>query len=214
MTVPVPRFCSSCGAPLVERMVLAEQRLRLVCSGCATITYLSPQVLVSTIVTFAGRVLLCRRAEAPAVGLWNPPGGFMERNETLEEAAARETYEETGVRIEARDLRLYTVWTLPEISEVYVGFRIDLAEQPRLQPGIESLDVRFFAEAEVPWQELAYPDIAGYLRMFFWEQRRNEYSVHFSRLDTAGVVTRAYQIRRIVETRGLRLSGSLPQAVD
>lgn len=202
--ISTPRYCGICGASLEERLVAAEQRRRLVCSACGAVAYRNPQILVSTIVAAAGRVLLCRRAEPPAVGCWALPGGFMECRESLEEAAARETAEETGVRLVAENLRLHAVSTLPYISEMYVGFRVELASEPTLVCGPECTDARFFAEAELPWPELAYPEIGNYLRMYFDERRLGAYSIHLSRLDPAGVVGNTYRIAGVDEVRIVR----------
>jgi ADP-ribose pyrophosphatase YjhB (NUDIX family) len=188
----------------VERFVEPEQRARSVCLRCGLIAYRSPQVLVSAIVAAGDRVLLCRRAQPPASGLWAPPGGFVECGETLEEAAARETLEETGIRIDPRRLRLHAVSTLPDISEVYIGFIATVAEDTDPVCGRECMEVRFIAEGDVPWGELAYPDIGEYLRTYFREHCSGEQVIHFSRLDATGVVSSAYRVFRIEESRRLR----------
>jgi len=201
---PAPRYCGACGGSLEERLLPAEQRARLVCSACGTVAWRNPHVLVSTVVAAAGRVLLCRRAEPPAAGYWALPGGFMECGESLEEAAARETWEETGVRLDAHELRLHAVSTLPYISEVYVGFRVELPQEPALTCGPECVEVRFFSGDELPWAELAYPEIENYLRMYFSERKADAYAIHLSRLDPVGVVGNTYRIAGVDEVRIVR----------
>ena len=51
-----------------------------------------------------GRVLLARRSNPPAQGLWSLPGGRVELGETVAEAARREVLEECGVSCEPRDV--------------------------------------------------------------------------------------------------------------
>lgn len=60
-----------------------------------------PQVAVGVVVFKDDRVLLVRRGNAPAKGLWAIPGGSMELGETLQAAAEREIFEETGIEIRA-----------------------------------------------------------------------------------------------------------------
>jgi hypothetical protein len=55
-----------------------------------------PKLGVSASVWRDGRVLLVQRAKPP-VGIWAFPGGHVEPGERLEEAAARELHEETGL---------------------------------------------------------------------------------------------------------------------
>lgn len=204
---PSARFCYVCGAPLEERFVDADRRTRQVCSACGTVSYRNPQVLVSAVVVAAGRVLLCRRAQAPAVGRWTLPGGFLECEESLEQAAARETLEETGLVAEPSAMHLLALSTLPDLNEVHVGFRTELVDEPRLVCGPECSEVRFFDEAGVPWSELAYAEIGNYLRVFFEERRERRHAIHLSCLSPAGVVGHCYRIAEAQPVHIVRSSG-------
>jgi len=62
----------------------------------------APVVAVGAVVVRDGRVLLVQRGQEPSEGLWTFPGGVLELGETLEEAAAREVWEECGLRIQPR----------------------------------------------------------------------------------------------------------------
>lgn len=55
-----------------------------------------------------GKILLIRRSETDERRplQWDLPGGFVEDDENFVEAAARETFEETGITIDAKDLHL------------------------------------------------------------------------------------------------------------
>jgi ADP-ribose pyrophosphatase YjhB (NUDIX family) len=168
------------------------------------IAYENPRVIVSTIVAQQDAVLLCHRADPPAAGRWALPGGFLECGESLQEAAARETFEETGIRLSPQGLSLHVLSALPELAEVYVGFRIELSEPAALVCGSECMAVRFFEESAVPWSELSYPDVAEYLRVYFRERRESAHAVHLTRLDATGVEGSAYRIASVESTLRLR----------
>jgi ADP-ribose pyrophosphatase len=63
----------------------------------------NPVVAVGAVVFHREKVLLVRRGQDPGEGLWAIPGGGVELGETLQQAAEREIWEETGIRIKARE---------------------------------------------------------------------------------------------------------------
>ena len=70
--------------------------------GRFTYEYARPALTVDLAITTREdrpRVLLIRRKKAPFAGSWAMPGGFVDENERLEDAARRELEEETGVKV-------------------------------------------------------------------------------------------------------------------
>jgi 8-oxo-dGTP diphosphatase len=63
-----------------------------------------PRVGIGAVVLRPDGVLLVRRGRPPALGQWSIPGGAQELGETVEAAARRELFEETGLRVGALTL--------------------------------------------------------------------------------------------------------------
>jgi len=95
-----PKFCSRCGAPMTRAVPPDDSRERHVCTKCAWIHYLDPKVACGTIAELDGKFALIQRNIQPKKGFWSFPCGFMEIDETTEQAALRETREETGLQVE------------------------------------------------------------------------------------------------------------------
>ncbi len=112
----------------------------------------------------SAQVLLCRRAIEPRRGYWTLPAGFMENGETTAEAAARETLEEAGARIELLDL--FSLLNVAHVHQVHLFYRARLCDLD-FAAGIESLEVRLFNEQEIPWGDLAFPTVTHTLKRFF-----------------------------------------------
>ncbi|EXJ14056.1 NUDIX hydrolase [Imhoffiella purpurea] len=157
-------YCSDCGAPVTLLVPEGDNRERHVCDRCGTIHYQNPKMVVGCIPEWEGKVLLCRRAIQPRLGLWTLPAGFMERGETTRDGAVRETLEEANARVRVGPL--YCLFNLPHIDQVYMLFRARLLDLD-FHPGEESLEVRLFAEHEIPWDALAFQPIRETLRLFF-----------------------------------------------
>jgi ADP-ribose pyrophosphatase YjhB (NUDIX family) len=114
------------------------------------------------------RILICKRAIEPRRGLWTLPAGFMENNESATEGAAREALEEANARVEVEDL--YTLYSIPHISQVYLMFRARLLD-PDVSPGTESLEVKLVTEGEIPWDHLAFKMVKRTLEHFLEDRR-------------------------------------------
>jgi ADP-ribose pyrophosphatase YjhB (NUDIX family) len=187
------RHCSRCGALLVKQWIAADGRHRLACAACGHIHYQNPRVLVTCLVEWKDSVLLCKRADPPAEGRWTPPAGFVEMDETLEQAAVRETCEETGIELDPAALHLQIVSSVPWMSEIYIGFRAMVVD-PRIRIGPESTEARFFEEKDVPWERLAFKETIGYLQLFFRDRQRAGRAIHMTRIDETGGYRREYRV--------------------
>ncbi|MCF8050165.1 MAG: NUDIX hydrolase [Desulfobacterales bacterium] len=168
-------FCVKCGKKLVVRVPDGDDRNRYVCGACGTVHYSNPKMVVGAIPEYEDRILLCRRAIEPRWGLWTLPAGFMENEESVEEGAKRETLEEAGA--ELNGLSPFAMFSLPFVSQVYLMFRARLLT-PHFAAGHESLDVKLVSEAEIPWDEIAFPVIEETLRLFLADRKKGAFGFH------------------------------------
>ncbi len=155
------RYCPSCAGELVLERPEGDDRLRHVCRRCGTIHYVNPKVVVGAVCTHGERLLICRRAIEPRAGFWTIPAGFMELDETAEEGAMREAWEEARARI--RIDGLIAAYTVPRIGQVQLLFRASLLDEA-VAAGPESREVRLIGWEEIPWDELAFPTVGWVLR--------------------------------------------------
>ncbi len=135
---------------------------RAVCDQCGYVAYENPKVVVGSVVAHEGKVLLCRRAIEPRRGYWTIPAGYLELQETVEEGARREALEESGARLKLDGI--LAVFSISRIGQVQVIFRARFDGAADFAPGVESLDVRLFDWADIPWNELAFPSVHWSLR--------------------------------------------------
>jgi ADP-ribose pyrophosphatase YjhB (NUDIX family) len=132
-----------------------------VCGACAFVFFLDPKVAAGVVFSYDGGVLLVQRAIHPSYGKWVFPGGYVDRGETLESAALREVREESGLVV--RLTRLLGVYSFPANPVIVVAYAGDVTGGS-LTIDDESLAVRSFPPAEIPWDELAFPSTVQVLK--------------------------------------------------
>jgi ADP-ribose pyrophosphatase YjhB (NUDIX family) len=156
------QFCSRCGAELHFGTIEGEDRQRSSCPACGHIAYVNPRLVVTALpITDDGRVVLIRRGIEPGLGAWAQPGGFLEVDETVGEAAVRETL---------RPGEIVGLYTRLEAAVVVLVFEA-VVVGGTAAPTVEALQIETFAAAEIPWAGLAFK--TTYWALVDWLARRH-----------------------------------------
>jgi len=174
------KFCTACGSSVSLTIPHGDDRERFVCTVCEEIHYSNPRVIVGCLPVYEGRVLMCKRAIEPRRNFWTLPAGFMENGETTLEGAARETWEEARARVS--DLELYRIFDVPYINQVYMFYRCQV-DNGEFGVGPESLETRLCTEAEIPWDDIAFPVIHKALKEYFSDVEQAHYPVRVSAIE-------------------------------
>jgi ADP-ribose pyrophosphatase YjhB (NUDIX family) len=142
--------------PSVHAIPAGENRVRLICPDCGYIAYENPKIVVGAVCSWQSQILLCRRAIEPRCGFWTLPAGFLELNESTEEGARREVWEEARAHIAIDGL--LAVYNIADVSQVQLIYRAHLLNGV-VEPGPESAEVRLFDWEEIPWSDIAFPTV-------------------------------------------------------
>jgi len=173
-------FCNQCGAKVEFRIPPGDHLPRHICDACGTIHYLNPRLVVGCVPEYEGRILLCRRAIEPRRGFWTVPAGFMENGETLQQAAARESYEEALARVEIGSL-LSIVHVL-HAQQVHVFFRARMTE-PTYGAGAESLETVLVEPKDIPWPDIAFRSVDFALHRYLEDRAAGREDHYFTEFD-------------------------------
>ncbi|VAW77369.1 MutT/Nudix family protein [hydrothermal vent metagenome] len=174
------KFCSNCATPVISRIPEDDHRHRFVCPSCESIFYHNPKVITGCIVSYNDQILLCRRAIEPRLGLWTIPAGFLENDETSDEGAKRETFEESLA--EVQDLELFCLYNIPHISQIYMIYRARMLKS-EYSPTPESSEVSLFSEQDIPWHDLAFPVVTAALQHFFKQRNTGKFEIIIDQID-------------------------------
>jgi ADP-ribose pyrophosphatase YjhB (NUDIX family) len=175
------KFCSACGsAEIALRMPEGDHRERYVCASCGTVHYKNPLVVCGVIPVYGDKVMLCKRGIEPRHGKWTLPAGFMENNESVEQGAQRELFEESEAVVKLG--ALLTVLSVPYISQVHIMYLGTMSE-PKFATTPESTEIQLYSESEIPWDELAFRTVKTALEHYFVCRKTGVYSVKCATLE-------------------------------
>jgi ADP-ribose pyrophosphatase YjhB (NUDIX family) len=142
------RFCPRCAA---EAQVTFPRELR--CAACGYRALWSPEPVAAAIPRDdEGRIWLLRRTLHEGAGRWTFPGGYVELGESVEDAARRETREELEMEIALGGLvGVYSRAAERTLLVVFAARALGIGHETG-----EASEVRAFAPADLPWDELAF----------------------------------------------------------
>jgi ADP-ribose pyrophosphatase YjhB (NUDIX family) len=142
------KYCSECGAQLEIRTL--EGRDREVCPACGRVHYRQLKVGAAAVIEQDGKLLLLQRTHKPFAGCWNLPAGYAEADESPDQTAVREVFEEVGLRVEAEALLgLYFFQDDPRGNGIAAVYRCRVTGGEHITSD-EAGAFRYFAPDELP----------------------------------------------------------------
>ncbi|SDT61454.1 NUDIX domain-containing protein [Actinoplanes derwentensis] len=121
--------CTFCGARFTPGQAWPRR-----CGACGEVSYLNPSPVAVAVQPVGAGLLAVRRGIAPARGRLALPGGFIDVGETWQAAAARELFEETGVKTDPTTIRLYDTVSAPDGTILVFGLLPPLSSTAALPP--------------------------------------------------------------------------------
>lgn len=163
-------FCPSCA----KTSLIANDEKSLKCSSCGWLYYHNTAAAVGGLVMQGEKLLVCRRAYDPGKGLLDIPGGFVDYEETLEIALAREMMEEANLQISN------TQYFRSQFNTYQFGVNTYKLVDSYFVCSVDSLDgmtagddaeaLYWIALDKIPYDEFAFDSVKEVLRQFVAEQ--------------------------------------------
>jgi ADP-ribose pyrophosphatase YjhB (NUDIX family) len=156
-------YCSYCGAAFNK----GQQWPRL-CHGCGEMSFVNPAPVAVVLQPVDLGLLVIRRGLDPHKGKLALPGGYIELGETWQQAAARELYEETQLRIDAETITTFDVRSAPDGTVLIFGLAPPIAEDDL--PPFEASDETEDRLVLTSFAPLAFPFHTAACNRFFEAQ--------------------------------------------
>ncbi len=142
------QFCLKCGNPLTS--ITLDGQIREMCLKCGWVYYPQWKVSAGCLIDKDNKLLLVRRATEPWLGCWYLPAGYVEIDETPDQAALRETREETGLKVKIGKLfGIYPFEDDPRGKGILILYRAEVVGG-RFASTPEISEIGYFSPAAIP----------------------------------------------------------------
>ncbi|MAJ45018.1 MAG: NUDIX hydrolase [Candidatus Marinimicrobia bacterium] len=156
-------YCSNCGKKNIYGFI--DGGLRYHCLNCNSIHYENPKPTSTLICPESKNILLVKRAVEPGKGLWGLPGGFIELNETPDQAAIRELKEETNLDGRVNCQLGYTSHFNSLHGDILLlAFLMDVSDFKDMVAGDDADDAKLFPLNQLP--QLAFTSHEKIVEMY------------------------------------------------
>ena len=135
------RHCANCGQPTHPK----EGGWKRICPSCKVEHFPRTDPVVIMLAVKGESCLLGRQAVWPA-GMYSALAGFLEPGESIEEACARELFEEAGLR--ATKVRYHSTQPWPYPSSLMIGLIAEVEDGEAKADQVEIEEVRWFTREE------------------------------------------------------------------
>lgn len=166
------KFCPRCGSSKFKPAGTKE----MLCTTCGFRHFVNPAAAVAALITdSAGRLLLTRRRSAPAEGMLDLPGGFVDKFETAEDAIVREIQEELNLRVD--ETRFFGSFPNEYFFEGVVYFTLDIvfvcsiSNFESLLPADDVISCEFIAPEKIHLNEIGLESIRNII-LAYWKTNK------------------------------------------
>ena len=152
-------FCPACG----RKNFLKDRHIKYQCTACSFTFYWNVAASTAVIIHYRERILFTIRGREPGQGLLDLPGGFVNPQETIEEAARREIREELELELDS----LHYLFSLPNLylyrdvqyHTIDAFFETRLKEVPPIKARDDVIGFEWKHLEEISLDQIALPSI-------------------------------------------------------
>jgi ADP-ribose pyrophosphatase len=157
--------------------------------------YENPTILVAAFLHCGNKLFWTQRGLDPFRGLWAFPAGFMECGESIQQAAARELFEETRLRVDPAKLIPMSISSVLPIDQVYMVFRCACESELCAEATEETLDWGWFPRTEAPWDKMAHPESSRLVEQVYEAIESQQFFMRVGVMEEGGNRHQTYRLR-------------------